>query len=429
MGSAPQAAPDRRATVALVACRDYDRARVEAAVTRCLELTGFASDVRAAPVGRAMLKPNLLVPAAPDRAVTTHPEVVRAVIANLRETASEVVVGDCPMFAKPESTLKACGLLAVMDELGARPADMASTAVIQGREGRRFKRFEVARVACEADLFVNLCKLKTHGLSGLTLSIKNLLGLIPGLEKSKWHLKASSPDEFVSMLVDLLEAFQLARASEPRGRVLHLCDAVVGMEGEGPGPAGTPRPIGVIAASTDAVALDAVLARVAGLDVDDVLTTPLAAARGLGVADLSRIDVVGDRLDDVALAPGALKLNRGSLRSGVKLASWPFTARFIRDRMVERPRIVTDRCTGCGECRKVCAAGAIALAGDPKRSRIDAKTCIRCYCCIEVCPAAAARLGPRPLVARAADNLHLLPWVAAGLGLIAAGGAAWAWLW
>jgi uncharacterized protein (DUF362 family)/ferredoxin len=426
MAASLQVSPDARATVALVSCPDYDRARVEAAVARCLALLGGeAAGGLATPGGRVMLKPNLLVPIAPDRAVTTHPEVVRATIAALRGGAGEVVVGDCPMFTKPESALRACGLQPVMDDLGARPADMATTTVIQGLEGRRFKRFEVVRDACEADLFVNLCKLKTHGLSGLTLSIKNLLGLIPGLEKSKWHLKAASPDEFNAMLVDLLEAFLAARAG--RGRALHLCDAVVGLEGEGPGPAGTPRPIGVIAASTDAVALDAVLARVAGLEVDAVLTTPLAAARGLGVADLDRIDLVGDPLEDLALAPGTLRMNRGSITSGVHMARWPFTARFFRDRMVERPRIVTERCTGCGECRKVCAAGAIALDGSPKRARIDPKVCIRCYCCIEVCQEQAARLGPRPLAARAADHLHLMPWIAlgvgVGLGLVAA--AAW----
>jgi uncharacterized protein (DUF362 family)/ferredoxin len=423
MGAPPRGDRAGRATVALVACPDYDRAKVEAAVARCVELLG---GVAGPPGGRVMLKPNLLVPIAPERAVTTHPEVVRAAIVAFRGAAREVVVGDCPMFAKPESTLRACGLQAVMDEVGAAPADMAATTVIQGREGRRFKRFEVVRDACDADLFVNLCKLKTHGLSGLTLAIKNLLGLIPGLEKSKWHLKAASPEEFNDMLVDLLEAFLAAR--DGRGPTLHLCDAVVGMEGEGPGPAGTPRPVGVIAASTDAVALDAVLARVAGVEVDAVLTTPLAAARGLGVADLDRIDVVGDRLEDLALAPGALKRNRGSLSSGLAMAKWPFTARFVRDRMVERPRIVTARCTGCGECRKVCAAHAIALEGSPKRARIDPKACIRCYCCIEVCQEQAARLGPRPIAARVADNLHLVPWIALGLvAAAAAAGAAYVW--
>lgn len=392
-------------------------------MARCVELLGVAG----ATGGRVMLKPNLLVPIAPERAVTTHPEVVRAAAVALRGAAREVVVGDCPMFARVESALKTCGLQAVMDEVGARPADVAATAVIHGPEGRRFKRFEVVRDACEAELFVNLCKLKTHGLSGLTLSIKNLLGLIPGLEKSKWHLKAAGPEEFNAMLVDLFEAFLEAR--DGRGPTLHLCDAVVGMEGEGPGPAGTPRPVGVIAASTDAVALDAVLARVAGLEVDDVLTTPLAAARGLGVADLERIDVVGDRLEDVALAPGSFRRNRGSLSSGLAMARWPFTARFVRDRMVERPRIVAARCTGCGECRKVCAARAITLEGSPRRARIDPATCIRCYCCLEVCQEQAARLGPRPLAARAADHLHLMPWIALGLAAAAVAAAVYAWVW
>jgi ferredoxin len=236
------------------------------------------------------------------------------------------------------------------------------------------------------------------------------------------------------MLVDLFEALQ-AHWKDHRTRVLHVCDGVVGLDGEGPGPAGRLRNIGIVAASYDAVALDAVLARVVGFRQDQVPTTVIAAERGLGVADLDRIEVVGDRIDDVCLPPGDFEPNRGSLRSG--MLRWPMTTKFVRDRMVQKPVIVAEKCEGCGECHKVCAAKAITLIRekgiDPeassgsepkKKARIDHGVCIRCYCCIEVCKYEAARLGPRPLLARAIDHRRTLAWIGLGLVLTGAGVAA-----
>lgn len=412
----------KRSTVALVACDDYERSTVQAAVSKCFDLLGGLDSVMPREGGRVMLKPNLLIPVSPKSAVTTHPEVLRATIRSIAGRAGDIVVGDCPMFARPITALKRCGLAEVMDELDVdldvEPADMDSTAVIHGRDERQYSRFEVAKSCTKADLLINLFKLKTHGMSGLTLAIKNLFGLIPGLEKSKWHLKAASHAEFNEMLVDLFEALHLSY--EARGaRMLHLCDGVIGLEGEGPGPAGTPRKIGVVAASTDAVALETVLARLVGWESEEVFTIPIAAARGLGVDDLEGIDIVGDDLESLAMAPGEFEPNRGSVRSGAVFTQWPFNAKFIRDRMVETPQIDHEKCTGCGECRKVCAAKAISLSGKPKKADIDRKVCIRCYCCVEVCQYEAARLGPRPLVARILDRSHLLTWIGAGLGLVA----------
>ncbi len=415
----------KKSKVALVACEDYDQERVQDGVTRCLELLGGVKAM-VKPGGHVLIKPNLLIPIAPKRAVTTHPEVVRALIRAVQEVTDKISVGDCPMFAKPESALRRCGLLEVINERGVRSANMAESVVIQGPEGRRFKRFEIVKEASEADLLINAFKLKTHGLSGLTLAIKNIFGVVPGLEKSKWHLKAQDHIEMNSMLVDLFEAVRSHR--EFTSTVLHLCDGVVGLEGEGPGPAGTPRKVGVIAASTDAVALDAVLSRLVGFDVEEVLTTPIAAERGLGVAELDRIEIVGESLGDLSLSGAGFTRNRGSLASGEAFTKWPFTHTFFRDRMVERPKIVADRCTGCGECRKVCAAKAITLGGEPKKAQIDTTLCIRCYCCIEVCQYEAARLGMRPVMARIADRMDMIPWMAAGLGLLTVGALVYYWM-
>lgn len=436
---------DAKARVALVACPDYDRENVQAAVDRCIELiTGSEGLVQQGE--RVLVKPNLLMGIASKHAVTTHPAALSAVLEVIKEAGGQAEVGDNPMFQKLEPTLRRCELLEPTKEGGAELADMATAQVIQGPAGRRFRRFEVTRSALEADLLINLFKIKAHGITGLTLSIKNLFGLLPGLDKSKWHLKAPSHPDMSSMIVDLFEALQ--GSWEGKTRVLHLCEGVIGLEGEGPGPGGVPKQVGVFAASFDAVAIDAVLARVVGFDDDQVTTTAMAAERGLGVADLDRIEILGDDLEELSLAKGEFEPNRGSLRSG--LMRWPMNTKFMRNRMVERPVIALGECVGCGECRKVCAAKAITLykpesssaeptsgadssdddaKGKPKKTnkkaRIDYDVCIRCYCCIEVCQYKAANLGPRPFLAKVVDNSHLLPWTAAGVGLFVAGGVAY----
>ena len=412
-----------KARVALVACPGYGREEVRSAVGRCLELLGGLEAVLPRG-GRVLVKPNLLLGIAPDRAVTTHPAVVEALLHHLGRREASCLVGDSPMFARPEVAARRAGLLAVCEEHGAAVADMGRTTVVQAPEGRRFRRFEVAAAIDEVDLVVNVFKLKTHGLTGLTLAIKNLFGLVPGLDKSKWHLRAPVHRELSDAIVDLFEA--LTARLGPGRPMLHVADAVVGLEGEGPGSAGRPRQVGALAASYDAVALEAVLARLVGFEPAEVTTAAEAARRGLGSLDPEEVELVGDPLESLAVS-GFVRCRRTVASGSSGLTGRLLESRFLRDRMVERPLVREDLCTGCGDCRTVCAAGAIELGGSPPKAAVDHGRCIRCYCCIEACRYAAARLGPRPLLARAADRMHLLPWLGAGLVAVALVGAAW-WL-
>jgi uncharacterized protein (DUF362 family)/ferredoxin len=412
--------------VALVACPGYEREAVRAAVARCVDLLGGREALVQAGA-RVLVKPNLLLAVGADTHVCTHPEVVGAVVAALSGRDATFRVGDCPMFAMPDRALRRSGIAAVMEELSVQAADMGRTVVAQAPEGRRFRRFEIVAAAGEADLLVNVCKLKTHHTTFMTLAVKNLFGLIAGVEKSKWHLKAPSHAEMTSMLVDLHEAI-LAFLGERGCRTLHVCDAVVGLEGEGPGAAGTPREVGAIAASTDALALDAVLARLAGFEAGEVSTTAEGARRGLCGTAPEDVEIVGDELEGLAVR--GFRPCQGTLASGASRADgFPFNLRFFRERMVERPVVRQAECTGCGECRKVCPAKAIELRGEPPKASIDLDACIRCYCCVEACRFSAARLGPKPLLARVAERRHLLPWIAAGLAAVIAAGAAAALLW
>jgi len=247
----------------------------------------------------------------------------------------------------------------------------------------------VASPVLEADLVIDLPKLKTHVLTLYTGAVKNLYGVIPGTRKREPHLRAPGVRDFSPVLVDLLEFVQ------PR---LSILDGVIGLEGDGPGVGGAPRSYGLLAASTDAVALDAVIAQALGYQPGQVLHLELAQDRGLGVADLGAIRVEG--------RPSALEFGRVRLPRTHWYYDVPSWATAIVHRLARvRPRLLEDKCVGCGRCIEVCPAGAISRHSRPLDSRgrtrrvlsappvFDLDVCVGCLCCVEVCPVGA--LKPR----------------------------------
>lgn len=364
-----------RARVSLVRCQSYEPPLLRGALEAALRpLGGIAAFVR--PGQRVLLKPNLLSARDPSRAVTTHPLLVEAAAHLVREAGGVPLVGDSPGGAIR-------GIQRVWDN-----TQMSGMARRAGLELVNFEasgskaidaggyRFYIARPVLEADLVINLPKLKTHSLTLLTGAVKNVFGVIPGFRKSEMHKLFPKPAPFAAMLVEL---YRLVRPA------LSIVDAVVAMEGNGPG-SGEPRGVGLVAAGSDAVALDAVLGRVIGYRPGQVDTTRIADARGVGTGDLSRIDVEGDgaaasaegfRLPSnlaVRLVPGAL-------------------ARLVAPLVWLRLEIDTGRCTGCGLCHASCPVQAIVPEGE--RYRVRHELCVQCMCCHELCPekAIAIRLS------------------------------------
>lgn len=362
--------------VAIVKCADYDRANVDAAISEALAL----AELRLAE-GRVLLKPNLLSARRPEDAVTTHPAIVEAIGRIAVAKGCEVALGDSPPFAglNPDRYLRLCettGMAIAARALGIpiiRFEEHSSS--IPHPEGRFYKSFEIARAALDADVVVNIPKLKTHGLTAFSGAIKNMFGCIPGVRKGLFHVQAAeSREAFAQMLVDLLGAIKPS---------VNVMDAVVAMEGEGPN-AGRPRQVGVVLASSDPVALDAVACAIVGFDPVSIDTTRLAAEQGLGVADLSRIQNRGERIENAAVTdfePSSGRNDWARIPAPVR--------RLLRRNLVAIPRIVERECTGCGDCAAACPVKAIS-PGRPARIALD--RCIRCYCCAEVCNFSAVQL-------------------------------------
>lgn len=365
--------------VSIVACADYEPGHVSAAVSNALELAGLDESISQAQ--NILLKPNLLSTRLPEEAVTTHPAVVRALGQYALLVSSQVVLGDSPPFAgeNAQKYAKLCertGMSAVAGELGIPLVRFEEDVVTAANpDGRFYRSFDVSRRALESDLIINIPKLKTHGLTAYTGAVKNIFGCIPGVRKGLFHVQsAESRQTFAQMLVDLLRVFR------PKVNVM---DAIIAMEGEGPN-AGVPKQVGLIIASNDAVALDAVACSIVGIDPMSIDTTRLAHEQGLGCADLNSIDIRGESIGSVRV--GDFKLSSG--RNDWNRIPSPIR-KVLRRQLVAVPKVMSSECIGCGDCARACPVHAITPGRPPV---IDLNRCIRCYCCHEVCNLSAIEL-------------------------------------
>ncbi|MFP4475443.1 MAG: DUF362 domain-containing protein [Desulfatibacillaceae bacterium] len=375
------------ARVGLARCDYYEANLLVRKMHFCLEAAGVDTSVlRNALVA---VKPNLVMPMAPERAVCTHPEFFRAAVRLVRDLGGRPILAECPGYTALEKTLARAGYGQVLRDEDVPVADVTQTRTLRWSGGRVFRRFEVAGAFLEADAIVSLPKLKTHGFMFFSGAVKHFFGTIPGLAKSRWHMRCPDVEPFAGMLLDLYGAW--LHGFSPPKPLLHVMDGVLGMQGEGPGPSGTPRHVGVIVAGTDALAVDAAAATVVGIRPHRIPTLSFAEGRGLGETDPANIWMGGDPLGELLVKDFDTTL--ASLGSHVLRG--PLVGKRMKNWFVARPVPRAGRCTLCYQCRHICPAGAISRTRDRRRvPRYDYKKCIRCYCCMEICPEAAIDLVP-----------------------------------
>lgn len=386
-----------RPVVAAERCASYGEAEVGVALERVLApLGGMSAFV--APDQTVFVKVNLLMKAEPDRAVTTHPSLVRAVVRAAKAAgARDIAIGDSPggrvTAASARALFDASGMTAVAREEGVRLALLDDSVVrVPSPGGVLYQSFNLGRLAVEADVLIDLPRMKTHGFMMFTGAVKNLFGCIPGLEKAQFHVKVPDREDFAGMLVDLLLACRPA---------LSVMDAVVAMEGDGPS-GGKPRPVGALLASADAIALDVVASSIARFDPMEVYTNAVAHRRGLGPASADEVTVVGTPWRD--LVPDSFEHPARDLSRRMP----PAVGRWMRRLVASRPVLEhRDACTTCRTCEKNCPVYAIRMV--ERRPAFDYDTCIRCYCCQELCPERAIGLKTpwftRSLVRRGGSKL------------------------
>jgi len=341
-----------------------------------------------------LLKPNLLAPRGVETAITTHPRFIASVARVVRRVhGGRLLVGDGPAIGTTRMVARTLGLPALLAPLDAELVDFSETVPVSGGDG--FGAFDLARPLMEADVVVNLPKVKTHGQMGLTLAVKNLFGAFVGFEKPRLHLTCGT--DYATFARMVLETATRVGAD------LHIADGVVGMEDNGPA-SGVPRTLELIAASDSGVALDCVLAEALGFPSEELPIQLEARRRGMPGARLDEVDLRGEALDPFRVRDW--KPARPAAMNEIFLPR--FLAQPLKHQLTTRPVFDDHRCTRCGICMKHCAAEAMRLDRrrrrhpGPRDSReavfVDLDLCIRCFCCQEVCPDGALRVGEGTLL-------------------------------
>ncbi len=358
---------DTKSVVSIVHCHDYEQNQIDAAIDRSIRnIGGLDQFIKRGT--RVHIKPNLLTAKSPEKAATTHPLVLKSIVNRVMENGGEVTIGDSPAgISRPiEEYWRITGIDDVAKKTGAKLVKLEKKGVVE--RSVNGKSYFIAFAVAEADVVINICKLKTHNLTLFTGAIKNMFGTIPGFKKSEYHKQAPKIEGFSEIIVDIFSAVK------PQ---LNIMDAVEIMEGNGPS-AGKPRHLGLIFASEDAVALDAVAAKIVGFNDDEILTTEIAYQRGIGEKVIDRINILGESLEafsDLRISLPTNRFQRYIPASVVKV---------LGKLVWLRPKPDVDRCKRCGACIATCPTQAMG----PKEGFpvIDYNKCISCFCCDEVCP-------------------------------------------
>ena len=365
--------------VSLVKCSNYDTTAVDQAVRKAVHLLGGIKHfVR--PGMKILLKPNLLSARTPDRHVTTHPEVVRAVIRLVKEAGGAPVIGDSPGGAVRgvERVWVETGMKKLAEEENVELVSFETSGSTEKPiDHPLIKSVTVSKVPLEADGIINLPKLKTHGIVIFTAGVKNFYGCVPGLRKGEYHKLAPYPDDFGHLLAEIYKIV--------KDKVLFsLVDGITAMEGDGPS-SGDLRQLNLIAASSDTAALDSALITLLGFKPSRIGTVKYLSLSGAGKLDPRNIETVGD-------PAGSFETSGFKFPSNWHVSLIPKALIKILGKFIwMKPEIMPEICVNCMLCVNSCPVNAIKAAPGQKPV-VERQGCISCLCCHELCPYKAIRL-------------------------------------
>ncbi|MEF3255579.1 MAG: DUF362 domain-containing protein, partial [Deferribacterales bacterium] len=248
-----------------------------------------------------------------------------------------------------EKVLEKTGIAAVCQDLGIEVVRFESFKPSEKN------RFIYTGLADEVEMIINLPKLKTHSLTGLTLGVKNIFGLIPGSNKVSFHREYPNNTMLGRKIYEFYSLFH--------DKVVTLLDGIIAHEGDGPSR-GSPKQIGMVACSEDTIALDLAVTKLIGFDSTFCKTNVVDKEYELVMDN----DICFDRLK----VPVSMKVH---IPDGIK--------RWVSNKIYVKPFILQDSCIKCGLCMKSCPASALEYKNN--NFTILDKRCIECFCCHEVC--------------------------------------------
>jgi uncharacterized protein (DUF362 family)/NAD-dependent dihydropyrimidine dehydrogenase PreA subunit len=345
-------------------CDGYKNDDLKSFFTTAFAETGITCDKC-----KVLLKPNLLSGKPPTKAVNTHPDFVQALSEILLEKGCTVSIGDSPGYESTEKALRKSGIMDVVDKLHLQVVPFNKSVFKENVGISPYKEIILGEDPLDYDMVINLPKLKTHMMMGLTAGVKNTFGFIPSLSKARWHLRCGTDSRlFAALLIDICSIVR---------PTMTILDGIIAMDTDGPSH-GRVRNLGLVALATDALSLDSYLETLLGVPYPLPVTS---VAKDHGLISESSITEKNMPVIDDFVMPMTIRHDWGG-HALVREATRSF--------FTKKPKCTSHLCNACKTCVNVCAAGAIQY----KENKItyDYGKCIRCYCCAEMCPTGAIKV-------------------------------------
>lgn len=371
--------------ISAVKCENYNENEVYLSLKSSIDnLGGINKFIKKGQ--KVLLKPNLLRGASTEEAITTHPSVLKAMANLVKEIGGQPLIAESPGagITYSESSLKdvyeKCGLTDIFEkkelnyDIGIKD--------ISYPKARLLKKFEIIKPAIEADVIINMPKIKTHSFTYLTCAVKNIFGLIPGRTKIVYHGTLKDPDNFSRMLLDISDFIK------PH---LTIVDGIVGMDGDGPA-AGNPKKIGLILAGENILAMDFAICKLINMKPEKVSYLRIAQQEGNCPKLIDEIDILGDNFIKSMTIDFKLPSTYYGKEeiSGIRPYLKDIALSVFNELLTVKPKVMKKMCKSCGICIKNCPVSAMKNNGN--KIMIDYDKCIRCYCCHELCPEKSIKL-------------------------------------
>ncbi len=352
---------------------DYNIIKLQKCIDQAFEDFNMQSKLK--PKSKVLIKVCLPNPSSPDKAETTHPSIVRAVVNALSKNGISCLVADSPYkkysSTKLDNVYLNTGMLEMANLTKCELNHDLSTTKLETPNAVMTRSLCVLDIVNNVDAIINIGKLRFDEKLGYLGACANLFGLIPGEMKNLVLNRLTTFKDFNNYLIDMHEVLK-------DKLTLHILDGIVALEANN-----TPRMLSYLGVSDNAFALDATVFDILGIKYD---STILKQAKIRELFDyikpykLLNASVEKFKVEDFALIN--VDENKQICESDAEQKRY-----FKRNQ--QRVVIKPDKCKGCSICSKICPTGAIMMKYDKNGelyADIDYKKCIFCYKCHTVCP-------------------------------------------
>lgn len=276
-------------TVSIVKVAGTGKKQLKIGLEHFFETHGGLRKIIPAHTNKILIKPNLMMGEPWTTGITVNPYMVEFLVTLLKKEGLEVIVGEGAGWGcESADAFKKTGVADICDRLGIPLIDFkrGRGVHIPVPEGSLLKDVLVDEIVPECDFIFSLAKMKTHCETTVSLSMKNMKGLITeDRERLRFHLL-----DVNRCLIDLNRVFKPD---------FSIVEGIIALEGIGPLKPGKPKPLGIVAGGKDPVSVDAVCARIMGLNPADIRHLEYASLAGLGTIDKNEIEVTGESVEAV----------------------------------------------------------------------------------------------------------------------------------